>query len=669
MRAVLATLLVLLAALGLYFMLSKDKAGAGDGTAPLSGPSAVDPAEPAAPPAQANLEAAPSRPIERREGPAAAPETKPDAQLARLDSGRGTVTGEVVDEKGAPVAGAEVRVTRYGSNSFLFAEGPGERVKDITGKTGKDGRYALADVPVYDNYAIVVTHEKFSRYERSPVAVRENKETVEPRITLVPGVGLAGRITDTGGNAVPNALLKLSLTPLASLFGDDSGDMLEAKSDGEGRYSFMNLAPGNYSLSVVADGYGRQERPNINIDGKSGATQDVVLEIAHMIAGTVRSLDGTLLPGASVGAYSMDNRASQSFSQVATDQRGEFLITDVPQGRYLLQAKLAGYEMVERNLRVETGEMAVQIQMRALPRIRGQVVAAATGQPIPGYVVQLRQPIPNSTSTQALPDTRIQVSHPEGRFELGAPAPSPNAQNEFRVHVIAPGFADTLSAPFVVTQGSDVNNLVVRVIQGGTLRGRVIDSTGKPVSGVRVSSHHKEWSDDLFMQALGPMSPYLATEATAVTNDEGVYVLANLMPETYQVMAKHPEYAGASQTNLTVADGGELTVRDIVLPAGGTVTGFVYGPNGSPLAGALVRLNPEGQFAGSVAGGPYTARSDDTGRYSIQNVKQGTYGAYASRPSGPASNPFQESVDMKATKVSLSVRDGSETPHDFKLNQ
>jgi len=662
MRPLLVLLLVLAAAGGFFFVLMKDGAKEPGTQAPITGPATTEAVVPTTTPGQADLAPVPT-PASRE----VAPESVQPAGAASLnaprDGGSGSVKGTVVDEGGSPIPGADVRLTRYGLESFIFPDIGGEVVPDIKTKTGKDGRYELENVPVYESYALVVTHSKFSRAERNPVAVREGRATEEPSVVLGPGVGLSGRILDTGGNNVPGAIVRVSLTPFASLLGSDA-DTLETKSDNEGRYAFTNLAAGNYGMSVVADGYGRIDVPNINVDGKEPAVKDLTLEIAYMIAGSVRTLEGAPLAEVAINAYSMDSRTNQSRSQVLSDLKGEFIIQDVPQGRYLIQAQVVGFEMAVNNLRVETGDMSVQVQMRALPRVRGQVISAVTGQAIPNFTAQLRQPIQGSASaTAAVPSTRKAVSDPEGRFELGVPK-----GGEYRVHIIAPDHADTLSTQFTVTPGTDVNNLVVRCIQGGRVRGRVMDAAGQPVVGARVSSHHKDWSDDMFSASLGELAPWLATEASAVTDGEGRYKLSNLMPETYQILVKHPEYAGASQGDIQVSDGNETITRDIVLPLGSTVSGIVYGPNGRPLPGALVRLQGEGQFAGSVPGGPYTGRADDTGRYVIQNVKQGSYGAWAERPRGANSNPFQASVDMKQLKRTLTVTEGGKyDSEDFKL--
>ena len=78
----------------------------------------------------------------------------------------------------------------------------------------------------------------------------------------------------------------------------------------------------------------------------------------------------------------------------------------------------------------------------------------------------------------------------------------------------------------------------------------------------------------------------------------------------------------------------------------------------------LVNTKPTGADSNFQANFPL----DDKGRYVIHNVKQGSYGAYAERPRGPSSNPFQASVDMKLTKKTLTITEGGKYDNeDFKL--
>jgi hypothetical protein len=59
---------------------------------------------------------------------------------------------------------------------------------------------------------------------------------------------IAGTVQDPTGNAVANAIVHLVNVA--------NSEAMSTKSDGGGNYRFVNLAPGNYKLSVFADGFG-----------------------------------------------------------------------------------------------------------------------------------------------------------------------------------------------------------------------------------------------------------------------------------------------------------------------------------------------------------------------------------------------------------------------------
>src|SRR6185437_7440482 len=59
---------------------------------------------------------------------------------------------------------------------------------------------------------------------------------------------LRGTITDSTGAAVPGATVKLA--------NDAVGFQTEGKSDGHGEYAFQQLAPGDYTITFSAAGFG-----------------------------------------------------------------------------------------------------------------------------------------------------------------------------------------------------------------------------------------------------------------------------------------------------------------------------------------------------------------------------------------------------------------------------
>jgi hypothetical protein len=67
---------------------------------------------------------------------------------------------------------------------------------------------------------------------------------------------LRGQVTDPSGAAIANA--SVIMTPAAI-----SSTPIKTQTDGQGAYEFKGLAPGQYSLTVVAQGFGLYENDNV----------------------------------------------------------------------------------------------------------------------------------------------------------------------------------------------------------------------------------------------------------------------------------------------------------------------------------------------------------------------------------------------------------------------
>jgi hypothetical protein len=96
---------------------------------------------------------------------------------------------------------------------------------------------------------------------------------VAPARAQVAGTTLSGAIIDTAGKAVANA--KMSVKNVAS------GQAVEAQTDSAGNYNVPNLAPGEYEVSVSAEGFST----NVSrVTVVSGPTQTMNLTLAGVLS-------------------------------------------------------------------------------------------------------------------------------------------------------------------------------------------------------------------------------------------------------------------------------------------------------------------------------------------------------------------------------------------------
>jgi Carboxypeptidase regulatory-like domain len=82
---------------------------------------------------------------------------------------------------------------------------------------------------------------------------------------------LSGAVNDPGGALIPNA--KVTLT------SPETGTTRESTTSDSGRYSFNQLPPGTYSLSVKMDGFRPYEQNGIVLDAGLSAAQNVTLTL------------------------------------------------------------------------------------------------------------------------------------------------------------------------------------------------------------------------------------------------------------------------------------------------------------------------------------------------------------------------------------------------------
>ena len=199
-----------------------------------------------------------------------------------------------------------------------------------------------------------------------------------------------------------------------------------------------------------------------------------------------------------VGAVSVVLSSTGPSSGANSDASGRFRIPKVKAGRYRVFASRVGFEMAERELRIEEGgdPPAFELAMRPWPGLRGRVLDAER-QPAARVRVRANDPenapgVVYEVTTDAAGRFAFERMRP-GQYLLVALPPADG--NEAGSTEIAPtwfpGMTDRRDAPAVpVAAGDDLSgfDIVLRAVPVFHLSGRVVDERGGPAAGATVET-------------------------------------------------------------------------------------------------------------------------------------------------------------------------------------
>ena len=288
-------------------------------------------------------------------------------------------------------------------------------------------------------------------------------------------------------------------------------------------------------------------------------------------------------------------------------------------------------------------------------RVRGQVVEAISGRPLPGA----------SISVTRLGEVKSVMSDVNGRYEVRDLPPG-----EYRVYVRADLHVPTVygqrsaseeGAPVEVQSGRTTANIDVRVERAAVVNGRIFDASGEGFPGVEI---------ELLTQRYRPGGPALAPVAFAQTEDLGAFRVGDLPPGQYYLRAYAPlsfesrsrstqigkkVYAAtylpgtarvAEAQPILISAGQELFGVDLALSTVDTVnvTGTLIDPEGNPIDRTNVVLMGDAATGRSAM----TASVSRDGTFRISDVIPGQYFLRVDEPGCPPSNADCRAAALRA---------------------
>ncbi|MGM7702003.1 carboxypeptidase regulatory-like domain-containing protein [Pseudalkalibacillus sp. Hm43] len=485
-----------------------------------------------------------------------------------LQPNPGTVQGQVTDQNGNPISSALVEVVNLAG-----------LVIDTT-TTNASGDYIIDDLAPGD-YKLRVSKAAFTTEVLGFNLSAGETEVLNVSLRPNPGT-LTGTVTDAAsGNPIQNATVQVTNglgVTVATTMTDASGD-----------YTVPRLAPGSYTVTFIAEGYGSQ---SIGAKIRSAETTTLNVELVKLvgaISGTVTDNSGNTLSGATVEIF-LNNILVAS---TTTDSNGTYVINNLIPGAYTVSVSKEnfGTETVGASV-VENQTSIANVSLTPDPGTLTGTVLTTTGDPIEGAVLTVKDSRTGANITQVLTNN-------QGIYTATGLAPG-----TYIITAQAEDFQSQQKGATILSNQTTTANFTLEA-NPASVTGTIINaSTGLPITGVVIEVKVVDFNGNVV--------------TTTFTDLNGQYEVNNLMPATYGIQASAPDFQTNSAT--VTLQPGETSVTNVTLtPEPGSIIGTITDTSGNPLSNVLIRIVDD---TGFLVG---TVLTDSNGDYVFDGLAPGNY--------------------------------------------
>jgi uncharacterized GH25 family protein len=292
--------------------------------------------------------------------------------------------------------------------------------------------------------------------------------------------------------------------------------------------------------------------------------------------------------GADVWLSSTPSRSAKS------DDDGTFTFDKLVSRSYAVSARagdLVGGPVLQQ---LTSQSPPVVIRLRKGVTLTVHVVTDGDAAPIEGATVELRDKVEQTATTDA-GGVAIFAGVSPGWAQVVANAPG-----------YAAGDAGTL-----ISGGAVGVELTLLMRRGAAVSGRVVDEKGDPVMDAYV-----------IRQDAGRWFGASLEKDGVKTSAKGEFTFPVVAAGSYRFLARHASLAPASSQPVTVDGSSETKGVEIVMKAGGAITGVVVVKDGSPAPGAQVTVVARSSVGGPWGGdgGMRKVTADDKGAFEIRGL-------------------------------------------------
>ena len=460
------------------------------------------------------------------------------------------IRGIVYDPLGQPLEGARCRVNEVG----VQPEGPPIDFSDDTIVTDANGEFVFSTLREV-NHRLVVGHDLYSTYVATRVQTSDEPLTIH----LTEGCMIRGQVFEAAtGSPIPGATVAVH---------DNGGEQKSGVSDANGVYEVRGISEtrrGTTFVNVDCTGYERVS--NFKVEVTEGAISDGIdfhLRRNGTVSGLVTDGNGNPLAGVSVAARRSHPNGAVVVNvgmAATTDAGGRFTIEQVQPGdATFLEGTHSDYlRSQSEQFPVAPGEElgGLQLVMRLGGSIAGRVIDES-GVPIANATVGVRDGNMTASTPEALPNkvyTKADGTFVIRRLEAGGQS----------LLVSAKGFLNVEDNRHEVVEGQTTQGIEIRLTAGSYLGGMVVDQSGLPIIGARVT----------VTDTSSGMNTY-----HRMTDSNGRYL--------FEELGKYPVRVSAEAVGFSEVEIFDQPVNtenaDIMLEAFGSIRGVVYDERGEPM--------------------------------------------------------------------------------------
>jgi beta-lactamase regulating signal transducer with metallopeptidase domain/protocatechuate 3,4-dioxygenase beta subunit len=417
------------------------------------------------------------------------------------------IGGVVVDEKGQPIAGAEVEVAVTPIRGRLVKSVvPSGYNAPPPVRTDSEGRWQLRGVPAgvwpmttdnvgagKDTYQFHVTHPEFlyRQFNSAGEVPLESDPAFRARtakLTLKRGLVLRGVVSDESGTPIAGAIV--TRNPSAEKHGDPA-----ASTDAAGRYELKAARAGNLAVRVVAKGYGTQlHRVSMQADSTKDFTmqkgQNLTLKLRDDKDQPLIAFKDQRVPTPLVTIYPSGDgwqSGERLWSSEGAPEDGMVIWEDAPAGELVAEIAARGFARVTRKVTAGDQILLKLSPADRLPGITLRVADGDTGAPLTrcriatGTVVSTLRDTPSTWLPEST-GVAFKASGDDGTYTGRIREGHSKSRLSFCIR--HEGYEPVITSSVVASQGDAA--LDVKLKRGTPVEVNVRDEQGKNVPAAKL---------------------------------------------------------------------------------------------------------------------------------------------------------------------------------------